>query len=184
MTIDFKKTHRVLYTATAKPSFVDVPELPFLMVDGTGDPREAAYRTAVEALYGTAYRIRFALKKTGLVYTVPPLQGLWTDVGDGLGDRSAWKWTMLLMQPPEVTGELLGDAGPVRLTRFREGASAQVLHVGPYHEETATISRLLEHVRDHGRRATGRHHEIYLSNPSRTAPDKLKTIIRYGVSAG
>jgi hypothetical protein len=182
MTIDFKKTHRELYTAAAIPSFVDVPELPFLMVDGVGDPREPAYQVAVGALYGAAYRIRSVLKKAGMVYTVPPLQGLWGNAGDGLGDRSAWTWTMLLMQPPEVTGDMVGDAGAVRLARFQEGRSVQVLHIGPYHEETAAVGRLLDHVREHGCSATGRHHEIYLSNPARTAPDKLKTIIRYAVS--
>lgn len=181
MSIDFRRTHRALFRATAEPSFVDVPRLPFLMVDGVGDPATSlAYRSAVEALYRTAYRVRAAHKATGLVYTVPPLQGLWQDVGDGTGDRSSWRWTMMIMQPSTVDPGLV-DGGEVRLEWFTEGLSAQILHIGRYQEETPTIHRLLDHIGSQGRTVTGRHHEIYLSDNRRTAPDRLRTIIRYGV---
>ncbi|XVV16428.1 GyrI-like domain-containing protein [Actinoplanes sp. CA-131856] len=178
-----KRAHRELFTAKATPAFVDVPALPYLMVDGAGDPNGAGYEDAVQRLYRTAYRVRAVFKARGEVYSVPPLEGLWTGVGDGLGDRSGWKWTMMLLQPPGATADMI-EAPGVRLETFEEGPSVQVLHVGPYREETEAIHRLLAFAGEHGREVTGRHHEIYLSDPRRTAGEKLKTILRYGVSPG
>ncbi|MYS81723.1 GyrI-like domain-containing protein [Embleya scabrispora] len=197
--IDFKKTHASLYTASATPTLLPVPELPFLAVDGSGDPAGAAYAAAVEALYGVAYTIRFALKGAGVVeYPVPPLQGLWWTDADGgfdfAGDRAKWQWTMLLMQPEQADDVLVSDAlartakkkpaapvDRVRLRRIAEGECAQVLHTGPYDTEHATLDRLRAYVTTQGREAAGLHHEIYLTNPGRTAPEKMRTILRYPV---
>ncbi|WP_238011754.1 GyrI-like domain-containing protein [Dactylosporangium sp. AC04546] len=181
-TLDLRKLHRPLYTAGAEPEFVDVPPLPFLMVDGAGDPAGEAYLDAVGRLYKAAYRVRAVLKAAGTVYSVPPLQGLWTDVGDGRGDRSAWKWTMLLQQPAGADAAMQ-DVEGVRFETFTEGPSVHVLHVGPYAQETPAIERLLAFAARHDRAVTGTHHEIYLSDPRRTAPERLRTIIRYGVTA-
>ncbi|GGM87464.1 GyrI-like domain-containing protein [Dactylosporangium sucinum] len=182
MSIDLRKLHRPLYTAGAEPGFVDVPPLPFLMVDGAGDPSGDGYRDAVERLYRAAYRVRGVLKAAGVVHTVPPLQGLWTGVGDGRGDRAGWRWTMLLQLPAEATAQMQ-DVDGVRVETFAEGPSVQVLHVGPYAEETPAIERLLAFAARHERAVTGVHHEIYLSDPRRTAPERLRTIIRYGVES-
>ncbi|KAA2261206.1 hypothetical protein F0L68_18105 [Solihabitans fulvus] len=178
---------------------VDVPELPFLMIDGAGDPNSDGYRAAVEALYGAAYGIRFALKNSGILeYPVMPSQGLWwTAEPHGYtqdGDRADWRWTMMIMQPPQVTPELVADTiaavaskkpglpvEGVRLANHAEGRCSQILHVGPFRTEPATIDRLHAFIADNAMVIAGRHHEIYLSNPNRTAPEKMRTIIRYPV---
>jgi hypothetical protein len=172
-----------LFTAKAQPAFVEVPALPYLMVDGSGDPSGPDYLDAVQRLYRTAYRIRGVFKERGEIYKVPPLEGLWSDVGDGLGDRGAWRWTMMLFQPLGADAAMI-EAPGVRLETFEEGPSVHVLHVGPYNRETAAIHRLLAFAAEHGREVTGRHHEIYLSDPRRTPAERLRTIIRYGVSPG
>lgn len=196
MTTDFKKVHKELYTASATPVVVDVPELTYLMVDGVGEPGTETYGRAVEAIYGVAYAIRFALKPS-IVYSVMPLQGRWwAEEGDiSLADRSAWHWSMMIMQPPQASAEVFDAAAAkvrkkkpaapvdaVRLEPLTEGRSVQVMHVGPYAEETPTVGRLLGFAREQGYVPTGHHHEIYISDPSRTDASKLKTIIRYPVA--
>ncbi|MBE1491085.1 GyrI-like domain-containing protein [Plantactinospora soyae] len=197
---DFKKVHRNLYTASAAPALVDVPELAFLAVDGVGDPDGPAYREAVEALYGVAYGLRFGLKKAGVLdYSVMPLEGLWWGAEGQRNlpeqDRSTWNWTMLIMQPPQVDVDLVaefvaaaarkkpsGSLERLELRHLTEGRSAQVLHVGPYREEPATRDRLMAFINESGDRLSGEHHEIYLSDPRRAAPEKLRTILRYAVA--
>lgn len=196
---DFKKVHRNLYTATGTPAFVDVPELDFLAVDGTGDPSGPRFADAVQALYGVSYAIRFALKRAGVVtYPVMPLQGLWSgaehrDAADT--DRDTWRWTIMIMQPPQATPELVAEQiaataakrpsptlRALRPWRLAEGTCAQVLHVGPYRQEPVTLGKLYALLDERGYRITGRHHEIYLSDPRRVAEDKRRTILRYPVS--
>lgn len=197
---DFKKTHKALYTATADPCLVDVPDLPFLMIDGVGDPDGDRYARAVEALYGVAYTVRFALKNAGVLeYPVMPLEGQWWPEDERYesyaDDRDSWHWTMMIMQPPQASPGLVQDAlatasakkphlpvQSVRLARLHEGTCAQILHTGPYAAEPATLARLYAFLDERGRAITGRHHEIYLSSPRRTAPERLRTILRYPVA--
>ncbi|KUP97979.1 GyrI-like domain-containing protein [Thermobifida cellulosilytica] len=198
---DFKKQYRNLYSASAEPEVVDVPALPFLAVDGVGDPSGPAYRRAVEALYAASYALRFALKREAVVeYPVMPLEGLWWAPGRHdlpMDDRDAWHWTMMIMQPPQADAGRVADAlaeasrrrpdAAVDRVEFREvaeGPSVQLLHTGPYAEEGPAVRRLLSFAEEHGYRISGRHHEIYLSNPARTAPERLRTILRYPVSRG
>ena len=198
MTIDLKKRYRHLYAAGARPAVVDVPRLSFLAIDGTGDPSKDRYREAVEALYAVAYRLRFGLKKAGVLdHPVMPLEGLWSGAAPGEPtpqDRDSWRWTMMIMQPPQVTPELVAQAVAdsaakrpsdaverLRLLDFTEGTSGQILHVGPYAEEDATLERLMSYLDDNGYRIAGRHHEVYLTNPERTASERLRTILRYPV---
>jgi hypothetical protein len=179
---------------------VEVPEMQFLMVDGAGDPNTSAvYQEAVDALYSLAYTIKFMLKDDPETddYVVPPLEGLWW-AGDmasfSLDDKSQWLWTMLIMQPDWVTPELVAEAktaaaekkdlpalDKVRLAPYDEGLSVQILYVGPYDEEAPTIQRLHDFAHEEGYALAGKHHEIYLSDPRRTAPEKLKTVIRQPV---
>jgi hypothetical protein len=199
--VDFKRELRELYSAKRDPTFVEVPELQFAMVDGHGDPNEAAeYAEAVQALFSVSYTARFALKRApdGLDYGVMPLEGLWwaKDMSAfTTGDRSSWDWTMMIMQPAQVTREVFDHACAaasrknsvpaielLRLGPFSEGRSAQLLHVGPYATEGPTIQRLHAFIADQGCEPVGKHHEIYLNDPSRTAPEKLRTIIRQPVS--
>jgi len=201
--VDFKRELRELYSAKRDPTFVEVPELQFAMVDGHGDPNEAAeYAEAVQALFSVSYTARFALKRApdGLDYGVMPLEGLWwaEDMSAfTTGDKSSWDWTMMIMQPAEVTTEVFGDAcaaasrkrpqaaiDRLRLETFREGRSAQVLHVGPYATEGPTVQRLHAFIADHDCEPVGKHHEIYLNDPSRTAPERVRTIIRQPVRQG
>jgi hypothetical protein len=200
--VDFKVAHKELYRASRDPALVDVPELAFLMVDGHGDPNTATeYTQAVEALYTVSYSLKFAIKRArdGLDYGVMPLEGLWwvADMSKFTSSKkSDWDWTAMIMQPDQVTQDLLEDAlanatakkslpaaAKLRLERFCEGPAAQVMHIGPYDAEGPTIKRLHELIAESGRTRRGKHHEIYLSDPRRSAPEKLRTIIRQPVDA-
>jgi hypothetical protein len=200
MKVDFKRELRELYSTTRTPRFVDVPELAYAMIDGHGDPNVAPeYGEAVQALYSVAYTARFALKKApgGLDYGVMPLEGLWWAqdmTAFTTADKSSWDWTMMIMQPAQVTSAVFEEARAtalrkkplaaierLRLEPFAEGRSAQVLHVGPYAAEGPVIQNLHAFIADHGCELVGKHHEIYLNDPRRTAPEKLRTIIRQPV---
>ena len=196
--VDLKKDYKSLYTAKQGVCVVvDVPQLSYLMLDGAGDPNAPAFARAVEALYGVAYAIKFARKKKGLApdYAVMPLEGLWSVAGGAFAwdaPKSDWRWTLLIAQPSFVSVADVSEAvcalecklddaallPLVRLEDFAEGASAQTLHVGPYAAERPTVEALMGFARDQGYTPGGRHHEIYLSDPRRTEPAKLKTILR------
>ena len=200
--IDLRRSHRALYTASSRDAvLVDVPALSFLMVDGEGDPNTAtAYSEAVAALYALAYALKFASKRgpAAADFAVMPLEGLWwaDDMSSfTAGDRSAWRWTMMIAQPDVVSQDLLQDVlaevrkrkphlavDRVRLESFCEGKAAQILHVGPYAAEGPTIERLHAFIADQGLGLGGRHHEIYLGDPRRSAPERLKTILRQPVT--
>lgn len=198
--IDLKKVYRDHYRAPTEPELVDVPERPFLMIDGAGDPNTSTeYADAVAALYPIAYGLRAAIKTaTGDAYTVMPLEGLWwaddmaTFSVDAKGD---WKWTMMICLPPPVTGELFDEVAPavidkkkltagnlVRVDTFAEGPAAQIMHRGPYATEAPTIERLHAFIEAQQKDRRGVHHEIYLTDPRRVAPEKNRTIIRQPVS--
>lgn len=197
--IDLKQVLRTHYRAGADPSLVEIGEVSFLMVDGAGDPGTSpGYAEAVGALYSTAYKVKFAEKAAGRDFVVPPLEGLWwaEDMDAYLeGNRGAWLWTMMIALPDSVEAEVFGEivsglregsdppAGldRLRLERYAEGRSAHIMHLGPYAEEAPTIQRLHDYIADQGLRRRGKHHEIYISDPRRTAPERLKTIIRQPV---
>jgi hypothetical protein len=201
--LDYKRELRELYGLQAgPPMIVDVPELSFLMVDGIGDPNTSRdYVESVEALFAVSYRVKFAVKRgaEGIDYGVMPLEGLWwvDDMSTfSLDDKSSWSWTAMIMQPEVVTDELvrrsileaskkkpLPAATKLRLDRFGEGLAAQVLHIGPYGAEEPTIEGLHAFIAEAGYRPSGKHHEIYLSDPSRAEPAKLRTIIRQPVAS-
>lgn len=200
ITLDLKKELKYLYKPSVKqPEIVTVPPLSCLMIDGTGDPNTAqAYKDAVAALYSAAYTLKFAFKKgRGIDYPVMPLEGLWwaDDMATfSTDDKSNWLWTMLIVQPDVVTeadfAQTVADLkvkkpAPaldlLRLATFDEGESAQIMHIGPYSAEAPTIARLHEFIAAQGYALSGKHHEIYLGDPSRSAPEKLKTIIRQPV---
>ena len=202
--LDLVKQLKSLYSPSAKhPAIVEVPDLAFLMIDGRGDPNTSeAYEAALQALYGVAYTLKFTLKKTDPErdFKVAPLEGLWwTDEGaptmdDLQRDRDAWNWTMMIAVPDAMTADEvtaatgaaarkreLAAAPLIRLERLEEGLAAQIMHIGPYAEEAPTIERLHEFVAAQGYELRGRHHEIYLGDPRRTAPERLKTVVRHPV---
>jgi len=199
--IDYKANLKHLYAPSGKDfSLVEVPPLQFLMIDGRGDPNRAPeYVQAVEALYSLSYGLKFMSKKQlGKDYVVPPLEGLWWAEDWRAfveGDRDAWQWTMMILQPEWIGVEMVEAAAreaarkkdlpalpKARLETFHEGLAVQILHVGPYSAEAPTLRRLHEeYLPSQGLEPTGKHHEIYLSDPNRTAPEKLKTILRQPV---
>lgn len=199
-TIDLKRKLAALYRPGDEPALVEVPELSFLMVDGTGNPETSpAYADALQAIYSVAYTLKFALKRgpMGLDVTVMPLEGLWwvPDMARFTAERDDWRWTMMIAQADEVTADMVREAKAaaaakkqldaiawVRLERFAEGPAAQVMHRGPYSEEGPTIERLHRFIADQGYVRCGKHHEIYLGDPRRAGPDKLRTIIRQPVA--
>ncbi len=199
-TIDLKKTLKPFYSASAaKPALVDVPPLNVLMVDGRGDPNSPAFQEAVGSLYSVAYTLKFSFKKEkGVDYPVMALEGLW-DADDPSvfmkNERNEWKWTILIVLPDAVTQKDVAAAvdavkkkakfprfPDVRFEKFAEGRAAQIMHVGPYAAEAATVERLHGFIEEQGYRLRGRHHEIYLGDPRRSAPEKLRTIIRHPVA--
>jgi len=198
--MDFKKIYSNLYNPPRQPELVDVPEMSFLMMDGTGDPNTSSiFQESLQILYKIAFTIKFALKKSGgPEYIVPPLEGLWwfDDPGDfHLQNKDKLCWTSMIMQPEAVTEavfrQALAEAGKkkvlpaldkVRMERLQEGLSAQVLHLGPYSAMISTIEQLHTFIRAKGMFFRGKHHEIYLGDPRRTAPEKLRTVIRQPVS--
>lgn len=201
--VDFKKELKHLYRpAKAEFSVVDVPTMQFLMVDGHGDPNVAqAYAEAVEALYAVAHKIKFASKKSlDRDYVVPPLEGLWwaqeMAAFTTALDKGRWDWTMMIMQPDWITPVMVEEAralvrkqkelaalSRVRLETYAEGLSVQIMHIGPYDEEGPTLQRLHhEFMPANGYTFNGKHHEIYLSDPRRVAPEKLKTVLRQPVT--
>jgi len=179
--------------------FLDLPPRRFVMIDGEGAAGEAAFAPRMPGLYATAYGLHFALKRRDVEERVGPLEGLWwtldgsTDLDAifGDGDRSGWRWTLMIGLPDQATGPEIQaaleaaraklcepHASNLRIQTFSEGRAAQILHVGPYAAERPSIERLHEAITAAGLRPAGRHHEIYLGDPRRAAPDKLKTILR------
>lgn len=196
--LDLKKQWKHLYAPkTGTIVAVDVPPLTYLMVDGEGDPNTSqAFQEAVEALYALSYTLKFSLKKgpRAIDYGVMPLEGLWWADDPRVfhqADKSTWKWTAMILQPDFIAQAEVDAAfeqvrkkknpaalGRVRFEALEEGACAQVLYLGPFSEEGPTIQRMHEFIHAKGKELRGKHHEIYLSDPRKTAPEKLKTIIR------
>ena len=197
---DLKKTFRSLF-APPRDRFVevDVPMITFVKVDGAGDPNKVPdYRMAVETLYGVSYAMKFASKSLlEKDYVVPPLQGLWwadDPAAFVARQKDAWRWTMMIMVPDFVTADIFDAARArtsekrgglpesLRLEAHAEGLALQTLHIGSYEDEAPTLARLHDEVMpERGVTFAGPHHEIYLSDPRRTAQDKLKTILRQPV---
>ena len=200
--LDLRKELRHLYNpSTQSFSVVEVPPLNYVMVDGSGNPNTApAYVEVIQALYGLSYTLKFTSKRTlGIDYTVMALEGLWwaDDMGDFVsGNKEAWYWTMMMLQPEHITAEMFEEAraaaarkhpsealSRARLERFHEGLAVQIMYLGAYADEGPTIARMHAYIAENGYLPAGKHHEIYLGDPRRTAPEKLKTVIRQPVRA-
>ena len=200
--LELKKERKDLYQPSPKkPVIIDVPEMAFLMIDGAGNPNtHPDYQAAVEALYGTAYTVKFACKKAlGRDFVVMPLEGLWWGMPLNKAvlteaDKGQFQWTMMIRQPDFVTAEMVRDAAAeaarkkdlpalegLRFERYAEGLSVQAMHIGPYDAEGPLIARMHQFAFNEGYRLHGKHHEIYLGDPRRTALEKLKTVLRQPV---
>ncbi len=201
-TYDWKKEYKSLYFPPARPVMIDVPPMNFLMIDGHGDPNNnPQYQAAIEALYSLSYTLKFAVKKAGGVdYAVFPSEGLWWEADMAqfsLEHKERWDWTMMIAQPEPVDTEWVerarsealkkkgaGLEAALRLVRFEhfaEGPAAQIMHTGPFANEGPVIAGLHAFIAAQGCERRGKHHEIYLSDFRRTAPETLKTVIRQPV---
>jgi hypothetical protein len=196
--IDLKKQFKHLYSLSkaGRIEIVDVPPLNFLMVEGKGDPNTSQeYANAIQALYSLSYTMKFTIKlKEGIDFTVMGLEGLWwaEDMGDFINaKKDTWQWNAMIMQPDFITPERVEQARKevvkkkevpgiekARLEKFHESLSAQVLYLGPYANEGPTIAGLHAFIVEQGYVLSGKHHEIYLSDPRRVPPERLKTVIR------
>lgn len=198
---DLKKELQSLYFPSAKEvAVVKVPAMNFAMVDGEGNPNDTkAFPEAIQVLYGVSYTLKFMLKKAGKPdFVVMPLAALWWTRPSGGFDfdspKATWNWTSMLMQPDFVTradfkkasAQLNERKDPpalpkLRFERFAEGLSLQIMHIGPYAAERPTIERVHAYAEENGYRLAGKHHEIYMGDPRRTAPARLKTVVRQPV---
>jgi hypothetical protein len=202
--VDLVKERPEFYRATRAPEVVTLPRASFIIIEGKGSPESEAFRSAFGALFGVAYTLKFAMKETGRDFKVAPPEGLWWSDYDvsKLDDpealwtvpREEWRWELVMMVPDFVKKPAVdaakralfdrrGDATAkrVRIERMCEGRCVQVLHVGPYSDEPATIRRMGELMAERVLVPHRLHHEIYLSDPRRTAPEKTKTILRQPV---
>ncbi len=193
--IDLRKQLKHLYSSPKKPNTIDVPPAKFLTVTGRGEPGCEAYQAALNALYSVAYTVKFKAKAVGNDFVVMGLEGLWwfDDPQASFGEvpREEWNWKSMIRQPDFITSKMVEEAkaeakkkkgfkkiDKVILEEFHEGLSAQIMHVGPFSEEGDTIAKLHKFIQENGYKMRGYHHEIYMSDPRRTAPERWKTIIR------
>jgi hypothetical protein len=202
---DLKKALSPFFSPPRDPVLIDVPELGWLMIDGHGAPEESAtqpsteFQQSFQAIFPVVYTIKFRLKRDGLVMPILPLEALWFTGPDGGFDMNVpperWGWRVLMAVSHDVTPQIFDEAvaevrrkkgdsdalSKLRFERWREGRCAQVMHIGPYSEERPTIERLHAFIADQGLRQRGAHHEIYLGDPRRGDPSKLKTVLRQPV---
>ena len=205
--MDLRKELKYLYAPSARQvALVDVPEFQFAQIDGAIEPGQApgtspAFEQAMSALYGITYTLKFMSKQRAdnpLDYTVMTLEGLWwVEEGEfNIPQPGNWRWTVMILQPDHITPAMFaeglaqlrkkrGDSpalDKLRLARFHEGLALQIMHIGPYANEPATIARMDAFAQENGYRMIGKHHEIYLGDPRNAAPEKLKTILRHPVA--
>ena len=198
--VDYKKELKHLYGSSSKKVvIVEVPSMNSFMVNGEGGPAAESYQQAIEALYGLSFTVKLDVKKgVGPDYTVMPLEGLWwaKDITAFSADRKdEWQWKMMIMQPDHVTAKHVNAAtkqlrekknplalDKIRFESYHEGPSVQILHIGPYDDEGPTIAQMHKFIDENGYQLHMKHHEIYLSDPRRSKPEKLKTVLRQPIT--
>ncbi|HPS40988.1 MAG TPA: GyrI-like domain-containing protein [Anaerolineaceae bacterium] len=195
--IDLRKRYKSLYSPSTKGfSLIEIPPLNYLMIDGHGDPNTSQrFQDALQTLYSISYTLKFALKKSqGVDFTVMGLEGLWwmPDMREFTVERKAdWDWTLLMLQPDFITPQMIEEiarsltakgkaplAAETRLETLEEGLCVQILYIGAYKDEGTVIAGMHAFIADQGYMRTGKHHEIYLSDMRRVAPEKNRTILR------
>ncbi|MGI5891802.1 MAG: GyrI-like domain-containing protein [Bacillota bacterium] len=205
---DFKKEYKDLYLPSKnKPMFIEVPAMNFIMVDGSGDPNNnSEFQQAIALLYGLSFTIKMSKMKGKqpddyFEYVVPPLEGLWWVEGESFSfsRRDNWKWTLMIRQPDFVSPQFFEWAGselkekkpdlPIERSRFavfEEGLCVQIMHIGPYADEPQTMKKLADFIAEQSLKdllaSGGKHHEIYLSDPTKSRPENIKTVLRHPVS--
>jgi len=201
--IDFKTKFKQFYSPKpGRPELVTPPRMQFVMIDGEGDPNSPEFQEAVGALYSVVYTLKFARKKAGKEpdFSVGALEGLWSVRGGQMfevGQRGDWLWALMIWLPDEISASEVAATvaelktkkpnpalAKVRAEQFDEGQSVQIMHVGPYATEPASVKLMTDFAAAQGLTQSGRHHEVYLSDPRRAAPEKMRTILRHPVGKG
>lgn len=200
MKVDVKKEYHELFEASTKAiDTVDVPEFQFLMIDGIGNPTVAEFKQKSKALNLLAKAIRgYYKEQDDINYLISPLEGMWDTYDNAKFDvtrKKMIRYTLMLSQPKFLTEEVFEKVKEslakkkgnlyvkeIYLRKFTEGKSVQMLHIGPYNTEIMTTKEIMEYIIVQNMKLNGMHHEIYLNNPEKVAPEKLKTIVRYAVS--
>jgi len=192
--LDLTKKYKQYYTAKITPMIVEFGEIPYLAIEGKGEPAGEVFTKAVEALYPLAYGIKNICKRQGHDFGVPKLEGLWWVKLDKPAlevPRKKWYWKLLIRMPDFVTSEIAQSAKEevykkkgldlikeIKFEKINEGKCIQVMHVGPYSTEPETIGKIKDFMEDNDFTENGLHHEIYISDPRKTIPEKMKTILR------
>ena len=195
--LDLVREYKSYYKAGKKPEIVEFDEANYLSIEGKGEPAGEVFVSKVEALYPLAYGIKKACKKQGKDFGVPKLEGLWWVEGDTPAlelPRSEWCWKLLIRMPEFVSGEMMASVQPevakkrkndliheISFEKITEEKCVQIMHIGPYITEPKTITLLMEFITENGLAVNGLHHEIYLSDPRKTEPSIMRTLIRYPV---
>ena len=191
------KKYPYYYKAKTEPEIVNIEEAKYVTVEGKGAPSSLTFRRKIKAIYSVAYRIKSICKKQGRDFIVPKLEGIWwveSDESYFEVPRDEWCWKLLIMIPEYVSQKIFEDAKKeamkkkklkeieqVKLEKMREGLCVQILHIGPYETEYKTIQKMERYMEENNLTKNGLHHEIYLSDPRKTQPRKLKTILRQPV---
>ena len=208
MPFDYKKEYKEFYLPPVKPNIVEIPKMNFVAVRGKGDPNTEGgeYQQAMSLLYGISFTIKMSYKGNHAIdgyfeYVVPPLEGLWHQAGSAgtidYSDKNSFEWVSMIRLPDFVTEQEFQwavseaerkkkqDFSKAEFFSYDEGLCVQCMHIGSYDDEPATIRAMTEYAEANGYvndfSEIRRHHEIYLSDPRRTAPEKLKTVIRHPV---
>jgi len=210
MAFDFKKEYKEFYLPKNKPEIITVPPMNYVAVRGQGDPNEegGAYKQAIAILYAVAYTLKMSKMGEHRIegyfdFVVPPLEGFWRQegiTGVDYANKATFHWISVLRLPDFVTGEELRwaadeakrkkglDCAAAEFLTVDEGLCVQMLHVGPYDDEPASLERMDAFVREQGCEndlsGTRLHHEIYLSDPRKTAPEKRRTVLRHPIRRG
>lgn len=195
--LDLVKKYKVYYKAGAKPEIIEFGPVKYLTIEGKGEPAGEIFTSKIEALYPLAYGIKKVCKDKGNDFGVPKLEGLWWVESNKPALevlRSDWYWKLLIRMPEFVTKEMMVSVQPevakkkkneliheISFEKITEGRCVQIMHIGPYLTEPETINKLMAFIDESGLFVDGLHHEIYLSDPRKTEPSKMKTLIRYPV---
>ena len=198
MKLDLTKEYKEYYKAKTIPSIVEFGEIPYLTLEGKGEPAGEVFTESVETLYPLAYGIKKICKAQRKDFAVPKLEGLWWVKSDKPAlevPRKDWYWKLLIRLPDFATPEMLIDAKEevfkkkglplikeAKFEKLNEGKCIQIMHIGPYSTEPETIEKMKKVMKDKGFTENGLHHEIYISDPRKTAPEKMKTILRLPIA--
>jgi len=196
--LELRKTMKEFYNPPAGEAvLVELPPLKYIMVDGDGEPGGESFQQAMSALYNIAYTMKFRSKRLlKKDYDMMAPEGLWWMKGKiDMNKRDKWLWTLMILVPDFVTTKMFSDAvdevrrkknppglDRARLETLNEGKCVQMMHIGPYAAEPESIAKMDAYAKEHGYKMVGKHHEIYLGDPRRAAPSKLKTVLRHPVA--